>query len=81
MATYFIIIIFNIFESVMLTDYLWSDARVGSNVGVGKENGVTQGTDKSITSTSSPATHDTENKSANAVPVYVPLSSFACISK
>ncbi|XP_010942881.1 uncharacterized protein [Elaeis guineensis] len=43
------------------------DVGGGSNVGVGKENGVNQGTDKSITSSSLPTTHDTGNKFAATI--------------
>ncbi|XP_038975945.1 GBF-interacting protein 1-like isoform X1 [Phoenix dactylifera] len=47
--------------------YIAHDVGGGNNGGVGKENGVIQGTDKSITSSSSPTTHDTENKSATTI--------------
>lgn len=65
----------------MLIDYLLLDVGGGSNVGVGKDNGVNQGTDKSISSSSSPTTHDTENKSATTISRYMSLSCSACISK
>ncbi|KAG1327437.1 GBF-interacting protein 1-like [Cocos nucifera] len=54
-------------EIILLAIFLMVDVGGGSNVGVGKENGVNRSTDKSITSSSSPTTHDTGNKSATTI--------------